>query len=152
MSMIARDLMTKQVVTVPPELSIKGFAELLVARRISGAPVVDASGALVGVATESDLIFRDASVHLPTVLTLLDAFVVLESPRKLDHDLHKLLGRTVGEIMSTDLVTVGPEATLQELATIMHDRHRHLLPVLEDGKLIGVVGKADLVRGIAREE
>jgi CBS domain-containing protein len=152
MPVIARDLMTPDVVTVTPDLSIKAFAELLVSHRISGAPVLDAAGALVGVATESDLIFRDAAVHLPTVITLLDAYFVLGSPRKHDQELHKLLGQTVGEIMSTDLVTVGPEATLQEMATIMHERRRHLLPVVSDGKLIGVVGKADLVRGIAQEE
>jgi len=133
-------------------MGVKEFAQFLLEQHISGAPVLGPDGALVGIATEGDVIFRDTPLHMPTVLTLLDAYFVLENPRRHDQELHKILGSQVRDIMTAEVVTVSPDTTLQELAAIMHQRKRHLLPVLENGKLVGVVGKADLVRGIAQEE
>lgn len=151
-TLTARDIMTREVLTVTPDMGVREFAQFLLKHGISGAPVLDAAGVLAGMATEGDLIFRDAAMHIPTVITLLDAYVVLESPRKHDQELHKILGRKVEDIMTREVVTVSPETTLQEMATLMQERKRHLLPVLENGRLAGIVGKADLVRAIAQEE
>jgi CBS domain-containing protein len=151
-TLTARDIMTQDVLTVAPEMSVKEFAQFLLAHHISGAPVVAADGSLAGLATETDVIFRDAAMHLPTVITLLDAYFVLENPRKHDQELHKILGGKVEDIMTREVVTIAPEATLGQMATLMQERRRHLLPVLAAGRLVGVVGKADLVRAIAQEE
>lgn len=151
-ALTAQDIMTRKVLTVSPDLEVKAFAKFLVDHRISGAPVTGPDGSLLGIATESDIIFQDMPLHMPTVLTLLDAYFVLENPRRHDQELHKILGSRVRDIMTSEVLTVAPSATLEDLATIMHGRGRHLLPVVENGKLVGVVGKADLVRGIAREE
>jgi CBS domain-containing protein len=148
----ARDIMTRQVHSVTPEMSVRDFAHFLLDKHISGAPVLDPEGRMLGIATESDLIVRDAAMHLPTVVTLFDSVIYLESPRKFQQELHKIIGGNVSDIMSHEVVTIGPEATLREMATLMRERKRHLLPVLEEGKLVGIVGKADLVRAIAQEE
>jgi CBS domain-containing protein len=151
-NLTARDIMSSPALTVGPDLSVKEFAQFLLQHKISGAPVLDETGKLVGIATEGDLIFRDAAVHLPTVVTLFDAVIYLESPKKFEQEMHKIIGGKVRDLMSTDVITVKPDATLSEMATIMNDRHRHLLPVVENGMVVGVIGKADLVRGIAQEE
>jgi CBS domain-containing protein len=148
----AKDIMTKRVQTVRPETTVKALALFLLKHQISGAPVMDRAGKLVGIVTEDDLIFRDANVHLPTVVTVFDSVIYLESPRKYEQELQKIIGGKVADLMSRDVQTIAPELELSAIATIMHERHRHLLPVVRAGKLVGIVGKADVVRAIAREE
>ncbi|MEW6516681.1 MAG: CBS domain-containing protein [candidate division FCPU426 bacterium] len=148
----AKDIMTKRVLTVKPDTTVKALAQFLLKHHISGAPVVDRAGKLAGIVTEGDLIFRDANVHLPTVVTVFDAVIYLESPRKYEKELQKVIGKKVADIMSRDVLTIEPELELSAVATIMHERKRHLLPVVKAGKLVGIVGKADVVRAIAREE
>ncbi len=148
----AQDIMTREVLTISPETSVKAFAQFLLEHHISGAPVVAEDGSLLGIATESDLIFRDASVHLPTVVTIFDSIIYLESRHKYEHELKKIIGGKVSDIMSTEVVTISPGASMQEMATLMQEKKRHLLPVMEGGRLVGVVGKADLVRAVAQEE
>jgi CBS domain-containing protein len=148
----AKDIMTKRVLTVKPETTVKALAQFLLKHKISGVPVVDRSGKLAGIVTEGDLIFRDANVHLPTVVTVFDSVIYLENPRKYERELQKVIGGKVADIMSRDVLTIEPDLELSAIATIMHERKRHLLPVLKDGKLVGIVGKADVVRAISREE
>lgn len=148
----AKDIMSKRVWSVKPETTVKALAQFLLKHKISGAPVVDRAGKLVGIVTESDLIFRDANVHLPTVVTVFDSVIYLESPRKYERELQKVIGGKVADIMNRDVLTIAPEQDLPAIATIMHERKRHLLPVVKAGKLVGIVGKADVVRAIAREE
>jgi CBS-domain-containing membrane protein len=152
LNITAKDIMTQKVLTVTPQTSVKDLAKFLLTHKISGAPVVDGAGNVVGMVTESDLIFRDASVHLPTVVTLFDAVFYLESSKKYEQELMKIVGQSVADIMSKTVLTIAPETSMQDMATIMHDKGCHLLPVVENGKLKGIVGKADMVRAIAKEE
>ncbi len=146
----ARDIMTKEVLTVQPQTSVRELAALLLERKISGAPVVDEAGKVLGVVTESDLIFQNKKVHLPTAVAILDAFVFLESPGKMEEELKKMAGAKVGDICSRQLITVAPETVLEEIATLMAEKKVHTLPVIEDGDLVGVIGKSDIIRTIAQ--
>ncbi len=148
----ARDIMTSEVLTVTPETTVKALAQFLLKHKISGAPVVDQNGRLTGIATEGDLIFRNTAVHLPTVITIFDAVIYLESPHKYEPELQKIIGGKVEDIMTRDLITISPDTGLQEIATIMHEKKRHLLPVMDNDRMVGIVGKADMVRAIAKEE
>lgn len=147
----AQDIMTREVITVEEATTVRELASLLLTKNISGAPVVDASGQVIGVVTESDLIFQNKRVHLPTTFALLDAFVFLERPGKTEAELHKIAGTKVGDICSRKLVSVTPETELEEIATLMVEQQRHTLPVLDQGKLVGVIGKSDIIRTIAQE-
>lgn len=89
------EIMTKEVLTVGTETTIRDLAELFVTHRISSLPVVDASGALIGMVTESDLVEQSKSVHLPTVISLFDWVIYLESEKTLEKELKKMGGRTV---------------------------------------------------------
>jgi CBS domain-containing protein len=146
----AQDIMTTEVVTVTPDMPVQELAQLLVERQIGGVPVLDGER-LIGVVTENDLIDQAKRLHIPTVLTILDAFIPLESPKRLDHDLRKMTGTTVGDICSRELLTVTRDATMEEIATIMAEQRVHTLPVLHEGRLAGVIGKRDLLRVLARQ-
>ena len=145
----AKDIMTKEVITVAPEMSVNEFAALITEKRISGAPVVDAAGAVVGVATESDLIDQTKRLHIPTVAAILDAVIMLENPFKLDKEFKKMTGTTVADIATAPATTVTEATPVEEIATIMAEKKVHTLPVVENGRLVGVVGKTDIIRTIS---
>lgn len=147
----AKDIMNREVITVPPELPVEKLAAILWQHRISGVPVVDGNGSLVGVVTESDLIDQNKKVHIPTVVSILDSFFFLESPAKLDKEIKKMAGKTVLDICTKDPVTVAEDSPLDEIASIMAEKHFHTLPVLKNGKVVGVVGKSDIIRTMARQ-
>lgn len=146
----AKDIMTKNVVTVAPEMTVKDLAALLLSHRIGGAPVVDAGQKLLGVVTESDLIDQGKNVHFPSVITILDSVLFLESPRKMELEIKKMAGRTVSDICASELVTVSEDTPLSDIATIMSEKKVHTLPVLSGGVLVGVIGKTDLIRAISQ--
>lgn len=146
----AQDIMTRELITVRENDPIRDLAALLLTSNISGAPVVDDAGRLIGVVTESDLIFQNKKIHLPTAFALLDAFVFLERPGKTEQELKKMAGTRVGDICSRNPVTVSLETELEELATLMTEKNIHTLPVMAEGVLVGVIGKSDIIRTIAQ--
>jgi CBS domain-containing protein len=147
----ARDIMTTAVITVAPEASVSEVANLLDSHRISGMPVVDAAGLLVGVITQSDLVQQARDLELPPVISLFDLRLVLETPARFHKRLEKMLGVTAGEVMTDKPLTVSPETPVKEIATLMDRKKVHTFPVVEGGKLVGVIGKIDLIRALARE-
>jgi len=146
----AGEIMTREIITVSPEMGVAELASLLWEKSISGAPVVDGAGRLVGVVTETDLIDQSKKVHIPTVLNILDSMIILENPAKLDRELKKMTGTRVKDICTSEPVTVAEDTPMDELASIMSERHLHTLPVLKDGRLVGVIGKSDIIRAMFR--
>ena len=111
--------------------------------------MLDEAGKLAGVVTESDLIFQNKKVHIPTAVAILDAFFFLESPEKMEKEMKKMAGVTVGDIYASEVVSVQQDTPLDEIATLMAEKNIHTLPVLDQGKLVGVIGKRDIIRTIA---
>ncbi|MBE9519559.1 MAG: CBS domain-containing protein [Proteobacteria bacterium] len=146
----AKDIMTSEVITVRQDTPIKDLAEILWKNRISGVPVLDEAGKIVSVVTESDLIDQTKKVHIPTMISLLDSVIFLESSKKTEQEIRKMSGNTAGDISSSDLVTVTEETGLDEIATIMSEKNLHTLPVIQDDKLVGVIGKSDIIRSLMR--
>jgi len=142
----AADVMTRDVITVKEETTIRELAELFARHRISIAPVVDDSGAMIGIVTETDLVEQDKSLHIPTVISLFDWVIYLESDKKFEKELKKMTGQTVGDIYTRTVKTVAPTAPLSELADIMSSGKVHAIPVLENGKVVGIVARIDLIR------
>jgi CBS-domain-containing membrane protein len=145
----ARDIMTREVVTIRPEASVEELAKLLEERLIGGVPVLDQNGRLVGVVTQSDLVQRSRNLELPPALNILDLHLFLEMPSHFKRRLEKLLGDQVKDVMTGNPLTVSPDTPVNEIASLMTAKGVHTLPVLEDGKLVGIVGKLDLIRGLA---
>jgi CBS domain-containing protein len=146
----AKDIMTKDVITVSPDTTVEELGRLFIEKNISGAPVVDADGRLFGVVTENDLISKNSRLHIPTILRLFDAYIPVGAS-KLEVEIRKMTASTVAEICVRKVVTIGEETPVDEIATIMNEKRIHFLPVLREGKVTGIVGKKDLIRGIAGE-
>lgn len=146
----AGEIMAKKVITVEPELPVEKLAALLWEHRINGAPVVDADGRLVGVVTESDLVDQNKRFHIPTVISILDSVIFLDRAKKVEKEISRMTGATVGDICSRNPVTIKEETPLDEIASIMSEKKIHTLPVLKDGVLVGVVGKADIIRTLVK--
>ena len=147
----AKDIMTKDVVTVKNETSIEELSALLVSNEISGVPVVSADGAIIGMVTENDLISRNKRLHIPTVVSFLDAVIYLESSKKFAEDVKRLTATKVGDICAKKVVTITEDTTLTDIATIMSEQKVHLLPVVTSGKVVGIVGKRDVVKAVAQQ-
>jgi CBS domain-containing protein len=143
--------MTKEVLTVRPETSISELSKILENRRIGGVPVVDKGGRLVGVITQSDLVERARDLELPPAINILDFHFYLQIPSHLLQRVEKMLGTTVGDCMTHDPVTVAPDTPVAKIAALMAKQKVHTIPVVEGGRLVGVIGKMDLVRAMARE-
>jgi CBS-domain-containing membrane protein len=147
----AKDIMTKDVVTVKAETSIEELSSLLVKNQISGVPVVDDAGTLYGIVTENDLISRNKRLHIPTVISFLDAAIYLESSKKFEEEVKRMAATKVGDICARKVVTITEDTTVVDIATIMADKKVHLLPVVKNGKVVGIVGKRDVVKAVARQ-
>ena len=145
----AHDIMTKNVVSVTLDTSVRDLASVLLNKNISGVPVLDKAGRLCGIATESDLIFQNKRLHVPPFITILDSFLFLDNPEKMEQELKKIAGATVLEIYTEGVVSIQPDTPLDEIATIMTEKKMHTLPVLsENGEIAGIVGKKDIIRTI----
>lgn len=144
----AKDIMTRDVITVKPDATIEDLARLLVKHGISGVPVVDDKGTLKGIVTENDLITKNSRLHLPTILRLFDAYIPLGTG-KMEDEIKRMTASMVDEIYAKEVITVDHEASVEYIATIMTEKKIHLLPVLKEGKLVGIIGKKDVIRGMA---
>jgi CBS domain-containing protein len=147
----ARDIMTKEVLTVTPETSIADLSKILENRQIGGVPVVEKGGRLVGVITQSDLVERARDLELPPAINILDFHIYLQIPSHLLQRVEKMLGTTVGDCMTRDPVTVAPDTPVSRIAGLMAKQKVHTIPVLKGGAIVGVIGKMDLVRAMAQE-
>ncbi len=147
----ARDIMTTEVLTVSPETSIADLSKTLENRQIGGVPVVAKDGRLVGVITQSDLVDRARDLEMPPAINILDFHIYLQIPSHLLQRVEKLLGTTVGDCMTKDPVTVAPDAPVSQIAGLMAKQQVHTIPVVQGGKIVGIIGKMDLVRAMAQE-
>jgi CBS domain-containing protein len=142
----AKDIMTRELITVSPDMEIVKATRILLEKGINGVPVVE-DGRLVGILCQSDLIAQQKKLPTPSLFTLLDGFISLKSTKDLEKALQKIAAATVADAMTPDPVTVLPETTIEEIATLMVDKNFHTIPVLdEEEELVGIVGKEDILR------
>ena len=148
-SMPVRDAMTTDVLTFGPDDTVEAAMRALVDRGIDAAPVLD-GGQVVGLLSTGDLIVAEGQVHVPTVFSLLGASIELPGERKrFEEDLRRALGGTVADVMTRDPHTVGPDATLEEAATLLHTHDISRLPVVDDaGTLQGILARGDIIRAM----
>lgn len=145
-----KDVMTTDVISVKSDMSVKQLAEVLFENRINGVPVMDKDNQLLGVVTERDLIDQTKKFHIPTIITFLDSVFMLDKGNRVEKEIQKMTGTTVKDICSREPVTLPPEAGLDEAATVMADKNVYTLPVMEKGRLIGIIGKRDILKSITR--
>jgi CBS-domain-containing membrane protein len=146
-----KDIMTKEVISVSPDTEIVHAAKILLEKRINGMPVIDAFGRLVGIICQSDLVAQQKGIPIPSVFTLLESFIPLTSMKRIDKEMEKIAALTVKEAMTLEPVTVRPETEIEEVAKLMVDKKFHTLPVVDGGKVVGIVGKEDVLKTLLSE-
>lgn len=141
----ARDIMTTKLTILTPDMDFMTAAKILLDKHFNGAPVVDADGELVGILCQSDLVAQQKKLPVPTLITLLDSYIQLTSSKHLE-EARKIAALTVGEAMTEAPVTIKPDTAISTIAALMVDSNLHTLPVIEDGRLVGIVGKEDILK------
>ncbi|MDH3997809.1 MAG: CBS domain-containing protein [Desulfuromonadales bacterium] len=146
----AKDIMTKEVFSVAEDMDIAALAKLFVDRNVNAMPVVNAAGSLIGIVSQTDLVEQDKPLHIPTVISLFDWVIYLESPKRFAQEVQKVTARKVGEICSRDPITCTAATPVSEIASMMVDHKMHLIPVLDDAGLVGVVARLDIIRSMGQ--
>jgi CBS domain-containing protein len=142
----AKDIMKTDVITVSPETTVKELGKMFIEKGISGVPVVDSANKLYGIVTENDLIRQNKRLHIPTVLRIFDILIPLKGFKSIENEIRMMAASKVSEICSRNVITVDPETSLQDIATIMSEKKIHLLPVISNDELVGIIGKIDVIR------
>jgi CBS domain-containing protein len=145
--MLVSEIMTSPVLVIEPTASIAEAAKIMLGDRISGMPVVDQSRGLVGVVTEGDFLRRDELGTKRTRSRWLEFFV---GSGKRAEEYVQTHGRRVEDVMSANPVTIGPDASLEELIDLMTSRKIKRVPVLDEGKVVGIVARSDVMRAVLR--
>jgi len=140
------EIMTTDVISVTPQTDVVKAAQLLLENRINGVPVVDEDGLLKGILCQSDLIAQQKKMPVPSLFTFLDGFIQLTSVKQLEQQTRKMVALTVADAMTPNPITVQPDTTIETVAALMVDNNFHTLPVVLDGRLVGIIGKEDVLR------
>jgi CBS-domain-containing membrane protein len=141
-----KDIMTKELITVSPDTEILQATKLLLENRINGIPVTDETGKLLGILCQSDLIAQQKKLPIPSFFTFLDGLITLSSMKQIEKQVQKIAAITVAQAMTPNPVTVQPETDIETVAALMVDKNFHTIPVVDKGKLVGIVGKEDVLK------
>ncbi|WP_280770179.1 CBS domain-containing protein [Salipaludibacillus daqingensis] len=144
--MYAKEIMTREVLTVNEESTVEKCAKLLMENNFSGLPVINEKGDLVGIVTEGDLIKRAALIKIPAVLELLGGLIYLEKPNKYMDELKRAMSQRVGDLMSKKVISINPEDTIEHTATLMMEKKIKRVPVIDSsGKMVGIISRRDIL-------
>ena len=141
-----KDIMTKEVITVSPEAEIVYATKLLLENRINGVPVTNETGKLVGILCQSDLIAQQKKLPVPSFFSFLDGLITLTSMKQFEKEVQKIAAITVAQAMTPNPVAVRPDTDIEAVAALMVDNNFHTIPVVDEGELVGIVGKEDILR------
>jgi CBS domain-containing protein len=141
-----KDIMTTELITVLPETEVLQAAKLLLENRINGVPVVDKAGKLVGILCQSDLIAQQKRLPIPSFFTFMDGLFSLSSMKQIEKQVQKIAALTVAKAMTPNPVFVQLDTDIEVVANLMVDKGFHTIPVLQGEKLVGIVGKEDILR------
>ena len=146
-----KDIMTTELITVSPETEVLQAAKYLLENRINGIPVVDETEKLVGILCQSDLIAQQKRLPIPSFFTFMDGLFSTSSAKQIEKQIQKIAAITVAQAMTSDPVFVEPDMGIEVVAGLMVDNGFHTIPVLHEGRLVGIVGKEDILRTLIQD-
>jgi CBS domain-containing protein len=149
--MKVREIMSSPVVTVSPEATVGEVARTMTDRALSGLPVVDARGLMLGMVTQNDLVVKHAHVHVPRYIGILGGVLPIETGTT-DEEMRRVLAVTARDLMTENVVTISPEAEVEDAASLMVERAANPIPVLVRRSLIGIISRTDIIRLLVLEE
>jgi len=141
----AKEIMTAECITLTPDTDIVEAAKTLIEKKINGAPVVE-NDEVVGILCQADLVAQQKKITLPSFFTLLDGVFPLSSHDELEKEITKISATKVGDAMTPAPTFITPDTNIEDIATMMANEKLYTLPVIDDGKLVGVVGKEDVLK------
>ncbi len=152
MPVAVREIMDPDPATIGPDTPVEEIIRLLAETELPGLPVVDEDGRCVGIVTEADLVIADeqGDLHLPHYIELFGGVVFLEPLRHFEERLRKAFAARAADMMTPEPTMIGPDAEAREAARIISESGHNRLPVVEDGRLVGVVSRADVLGALAR--
>ena len=145
-----REYMDDDPTTVTPDTKAEEVARLLGTHELHGVPVVNEAGRCVGIVTENDLVLADeeGDLHIPHYVELFGGLVFLESVRGFEQRLKKAVAATAADLMTRDPTTIGPDDDVHDAARVISSSGHNRLPVVEHGRLVGVITRADVLRAL----
>ena len=151
MAELVSEIMDTDPVTVAPESSVEDVVAAMREHELPGLPVVDSEGTVWGIVTEADLVLpdEDGDLHIPHYINLFGGTVFLEPLSRFGDRLRKAFAANAADMMTRDVDTVGPDTSIREAARLIHESGHNRLPVVEDGKLVGVVTRLDVLGALA---
>jgi CBS domain-containing protein len=146
-----REIMDASPVTVAPDASVEEVVSALRRHQLPGVPVVDGDGRCVGMVTEADLVLPDdeGDLHIPHYINLFGGTVFLEPLHRFEGRLRKAFAASAADMMTRDPDTVDPDTSVRDAARLIHETGHNRLPVVEDGRLVGVVTRLDVLGALA---
>jgi CBS domain-containing protein len=152
MAELVRDIMDSTPATITPETKVEDVVRTLREHELPGVPVVDGGGQLVGIVTEADLVLPDdqGDLHIPHYINLFGGTVFLEPLGRFEERLRKAFASSAADMMTQDPDTVAPDTTVEEAARLVHGSGHNRLPVVDGGRLVGVVTRLDLLGALTR--
>ncbi len=154
MSQTVRDIMDADPATVTPEATVEDVVRALRSQELTGVPVINDGGRCVGIITENDLVMSgdEGDLHLPHYIELFGGIIFLESMHRFEERLQRATASTAKDMMTEDPVTIEPDASVQQAGRTMSQHHHNRLPVVEHGRLVGVVTRVDVLDALTRED
>jgi CBS domain-containing protein len=154
MALTVRDIMDADPVTVEPDDDVEMLVRRLRQHELPGMPVVNEGGRCIGMVTEADLVIADeqGDLHIPHYIELFGGIVFLEPLRRYEARLKKAFASRVADLMTEDLVTIEADASVKEAGRIIVRRGHNRLPVVEHGRLVGVVTRVDVLDALTRDQ
>jgi CBS domain-containing protein len=149
--MLAKTIMTKDVIAVRPEEKVEKVVSILVDNKISGVPVVDEHRHVVGIITEKDLMIKASELKVPFYVTLFDSIIFLENPMRFNNTIKKYTAALVKEAMTSKVISVEEDTPVSEIVDIMQKRKINRVPVLRHGKLIGIITRNDILKSMVEK-
>lgn len=148
--MLAKDIMTRDVITVRADEDVDKVAQLLLDNKISGIPVVDENHRVIGMITEKDLMVKATELKVPFYLTLFDSIIFLENPIRFKNDLKKYTASQVKDAMTKKVHWVAEDTPVSEIAELMQKENINRVPVIRHGKIIGIVTRNDILKSLIK--
>ena len=142
--------MSTDVISVTEDTSIKELAKLFIKHKVNGFPVLNKNDQLVGIVTEKNLIERSKNLHIPTVIALFDAVIYLESGKKFEEEVKRFNATQVKDICTSKVVTASPDTSIDEIASLMAEKGVHSIPIVDNNKTVGIIGKLDIIKAFAQ--
>lgn len=146
--MLAKDIMTHEVIVVSPEDNVNLVMQMLVDNRISGVPVVDSENHLVGVVTEKDLMVKAKELKVPFYLTVFDSIIYLENPNKFKEEMKKYTAHKVKDVMTARVITAEEDTSVSDIVELLTENNINRVPIVRRGKVVGIVTRNDILKAL----